>query len=428
MALDVLRALHNTGCTMEARSIASCVKNEASRYSKKSSNKDKGKKKKEKKMKVTGTRHAFKLVTEPLMFGKAVAMIFDHIDPYITSHFLVIANCSSAEKFLEMKIYYKGKWSREFIHYNESQENPYNIRPCQLYQGYRINNADIIHFYCSHRLIEIYDQDGSMIETVHQNDTIGHGVLLQRSIYKKQVYPLIIKDQLIAISQEKRLWCWRDGEEFYSPDIKEATSVAAFGDILIVLMDKKTQFVAAHQLRILNINITKSCQSDLKLKIGESRQEIEQSFKTVQVLSTQTVTRDGGTYLWCIAALDRTLVCLEVPSDISKCTEVTVFLTLILAGYPVEAYFISTSVGFLVTFTQHNAQSEAYVEHLCHYSFDGRLLGVLPCLGPGPRSFCHAHLPGDPEGGSGGLYLYMRDGHNGIMGIQLNDYHPQLLS
>ncbi|XP_062601305.1 uncharacterized protein LOC134263024 [Saccostrea cucullata] len=424
IALDILRTVHNTGCTMDAYAIAMCAKNEATTNPQKSSTKDKGKKKKEKKREMKGgRRHAYKLVTEPLMFGKAVAMIFDHIKPYIASHFLVIANCSSAEKFLEMKIYYKGKWSQEFILYSESQENPYTVRPCQLYQGYRINNAEVIHFYSSHRLIEIYDQDGSLIETVHQNDYIGHGGLLQRSIYKKQVYPLIIKDQLIAISDQKRLWCWRDGEEFYSPDIKEATSVAAFGDVVIVLMENKTQFVAAHQLRILNIDITKPCQSDLKLKIGESRQEIEQSFNTIQVLSTQTVTRDSGTYLWCIAALDRTLVCLEVPSDTSKCTEVTVFLTLTLAGSPVEAYFISTSVGFLVTFTQHSAQSEAYTEHLCHYSFDGRLLGVLPCLGPGPRSFCHAHLPADPEGGSGGLYLYMRDGHNGIMGIHLNDHH-----
>ncbi|XP_061188072.1 uncharacterized protein LOC133196158 [Saccostrea echinata] len=424
MALDALLALHNKGCGLDAITIATCVKRNTSEYSQKSSKKDKDRKKERKKPRMgKGRKHAFKLVAEPVMFGKAVAMIFDHCDPYAMSNFLVIANCSTAEKFLKMKIYYKGKWSRDFIHYNESQENPYNIRPCQLYQGYRINNAEVIHFYCSHRLIEIYDQEGSMVETVPQADTAGHGVLLQRSIYKKQVYPLIIKDQLIAINQEKRLLCFRNGEEFYSPDIENATSVAAFGDILIVLMDNKTQFVAAHQLRILNINITKSCQSDLKLRIGESRQEIEQSFKTVQVLSTQTVTRDSGTYLLCIAALDRTIVCLEVPIDTSKCTEVTVFLTLTLAGYPVEAYFISKTVGFLVTFTQHNALSEAYIEHLCHYNFDGKLLGVLPCLGPGPRSFCHTHLPGDPEGGSGGLYLYMRDGHNGIVGINLNDYH-----
>ncbi|XP_061188073.1 uncharacterized protein LOC133196160 [Saccostrea echinata] len=416
VALDVLQTLHNKGLGSKALTISNRVQYKPI-YSKNQSKTGKEWEKKENTI-VEGRKYAFNLVAEPLMFGKAVAMIFDHCEPSIIMSNFLIANCSSEETFLKMKIHYIGKWSKDFIHYSSSQENSFNIRPCQLYQGYRISNAEVIHFRRSRRLIEIYDQDGSLVKTV-----VGLEDLLQRSIYKRQIYPLIVKDQLIAINYEKRLWCFRNGEEFYSPNIREATSVAAFGDILIVLMDNKTQFVAVHQLRILNINITKSCQSDVKLRIGENRQEIEQSFKTVQVLSTQTVTRDSRTYLWCIAALDRTIVCLEVPIDMSKCTEVTVFLTLTLAGYPVEAYYISKTEGFLVTFTQHSALSEACIEHLCHYNFDGKLLGVLPCLGPGPRSFCHTHLPGDPKGGSGGLHLYMRDGHNGIVGIHLNDYH-----
>lgn len=152
-------------------------------------------------------------------------------------------------------------------------------------------------------------------------------------------------------------------------------------------------------------------------------QTIDQGFKTVQVLATQTVSRDTGPRLLCIAALDRTIVCLEAPTELSKCTEVTVTLTLSLAGYPVEAYIINQRAGFLLTFTQHNTQSKAYIEHLCHYKFDGQLQGVIPCLGPGPRSFHHAYLPGDSNEGGRGLYLYMRDGHNGIVGIKMEE-HP----
>ncbi|XP_062589882.1 uncharacterized protein LOC134251472, partial [Saccostrea cucullata] len=258
IALDVLRELYNKGHWADAMKISNRVQYKPYYlYSKKQSKKDKEAERNRKTV-VEGKKHAFHLVAEPLMFGKAVAMIFDHCEPSVMSNFLVIANCSTEETFLKMKIHYIGKWSKDFIHYSNSQENPYNIRPCQFYQGYRINNAEVIHFRRSHRLIEIYDQEGSMIGTVKENDTAG--LLLQRSIYKKQIYPLIVKDQLIAINHHRRLWCYRYGEEFYSPDIKRASSVAAFGDILIVLMDKKTQFVAAHQLRILNINISKSCQ------------------------------------------------------------------------------------------------------------------------------------------------------------------------
>lgn len=47
-------------------------------------------------------------------------------------------------------------------------------------------------------------------------------------------------------------------------------------------------------------------------------QTIDQGFKTVQVLATQTVSRDMGPRLLCIAALDRTIVCLEAPTELSK--------------------------------------------------------------------------------------------------------------
>jgi hypothetical protein len=54
------------------------------------------------------------------------------------------------------------------------------------------------------------------------------------------------------------------------------------------------------------------------LKLEEKGMAIEQRFETVQVLATQTFTRDDVSYMLCIAALDRTIVCLEVPTDLSK--------------------------------------------------------------------------------------------------------------
>ncbi|XP_048773357.2 uncharacterized protein LOC125678734 isoform X3 [Ostrea edulis] len=415
-ALNRLQILYRKGFGMQAKDIESYVHR---KYNQKTTDK-----KKKKREKTYGIKLAFKLRAAPFMFGRAVAMIFDNCIPTITSKFLVIANCSTADLFCKMKIYNINNWNLDLTYHKVQDAIPSLIRPCQNYHGYRVNNADVIHFHFQSpkMRIHVFDQEGSIVDTIPLGSSEKTDVLLKNSIYIGQIYPLIVKDQIIAINEQKRLWCRTGGEDFLSSDIENATSMAAFGDILVVLMEDKVQFVAAHQLRVLGIRLTDNSLRGSSLRIDEKRMAIEQKFDTVQVLATQTFTRDNISYLLCIAALDRTVVCLEVPTDLSKCSEVTVFLTFTLAGYPVEGYIINQASGFLLTFTQHNSLSEAYVEHLCHYSFDGKLLGILPCLGPGPRSFCHAHLPGDPESGGRGLYLYMRDGHNGILGIQLGDH------
>lgn len=412
--LQRIHALYRKGCVLNFQAIKDDV-SYWNRYDERNKNK------KRRRRPLYGQKQSYTLFAKPFMFGKAVAMIFDQSLPNYHSKLLVIANCSTAESFQKMKVYYIENWSLDLAHFKTP------IRTSQFHHGYRIKDAEIIHFTFlkPEPNIKVFDQDGSIVDTIpikHNDDDSDDGVHLKEAI-QGQIYPLIVRDELIAITQTGRLWCRRNGDNFIHIDVKEAVSVAAFGDVLIVLMENKTQFLSAHQLQVLDIRVTDSCQRSLNLKIGESMKTIEQGFKTVQVLATQTVSRPTGPRLMCIAALDRTIVCLEAPTELSKCTEVTVTLTLSLAGYPMEAYIINQRAGFLLTFTQHSTLSEAYIEHLCHYKFDGQLQGVIPCLGPGPRSFHHAYLPGDSNEGGAGLYLYMRDGHNGIVGIKMED-HP----
>lgn len=413
--LQRLHALYRKGCVLNFQDIKDDVSS-WNRYDERNKNK------KRRRRPLYGQKQSYTLCAKPFMFGKAVAMIFDQSLPNYHSKLLVIANCSTAESFQKMKVYYIENWSLDLAHFKTP------IRTSQFHHGYRIKDAEIIHFTFLNKPepnIKVFDQDGSIVDTIpikHNDDDSDDGVHLKEAV-QGQIYPLIVRDEVIAITQTGRLWCRRNGDNFIHIDVKEAVSVAAFGDVLIVLMENKTQFLSAHQLQVLDIRVTDSCQRSLNLKIGESMKTIEQGFKTVQVLATQTVSRPTGPRLMCIAALDRTIVCLEAPTELSKCTEVTVTLTISLAGYPVEAYIINQRAGFLLTFTQHSTLSEAYIEHLCHYKFDGQLQGVIPCLGPGPRSFHHAYLPGDSNEGGAGLYLYMRDGHNGIVGIKIED-HP----
>lgn len=67
---------------------------------------------------------------------------------------------------------------------------------------------------------------------------------------------------------------------------------------------------------------------------------------------------------------------------------------------------------------------DRFREEMYWISETGRLLGVLPCLGAGPRSFISATLPPRPqspgspvsaEGGrEGGLHVFFYDGKGAI--------------
>ena len=56
-------------------------------------------------------------------------------------------------------------------------------------------------------------------------------------------------------------------------------------------------------------------------------------------------------------------------------------------------------------------------------SREGRLLGMIPCLGSGPHSFCTKYLEykssrGDDEDLSG-TYTFFNDGYGGISSVRL---------
>lgn len=84
--------------------------------------------------------------------------------------------------------------------------------------------------------------------------------------------------------------------------------------------------------------------------------------------------------------------------------------------------FPSITEGFLVSTTMDtNRENKMSREHILHFDYDGMLCGILPFLGPGPRSFYPVYLPGKPElsatssdHGKSGWHVFFRDGHGGI--------------
>ena len=77
-------------------------------------------------------------------------------------------------------------------------------------------------------------------------------------------------------------------------------------------------------------------------------------------------------------------------------------------------------LGYLVVSSVfHNRQRE----DVYWLSREGRLLGVIPCLGSGPHSFCtkfleHKSSSEDDEDPSG-TYTFFNDGYGGISSVRL---------
>ena len=80
--------------------------------------------------------------------------------------------------------------------------------------------------------------------------------------------------------------------------------------------------------------------------------------------------------------------------------------------------------GYMASVTQF---PNRFREDVYWLSESGKLLGMLPCLGEGPRSFVSATLDANPalqengefqEDDGGGLYVFFSDGHGGICCIR----------
>ncbi|XP_071087347.1 uncharacterized protein [Haliotis cracherodii] len=114
------------------------------------------------------------------------------------------------------------------------------------------------------------------------------------------------------------------------------------------------------------------------------------------------------------------LIFVDVTDD-----AVEIVMDLLVPGVAVECYSISGHGEFLVSTTLQEGGS-FYREHVFHYDRHGKILGVLPFLGPGPRCFSVEYLKGwedetnaDSECGRAGWHVFMRDGHEGIIGVRL---------
>ena len=86
------------------------------------------------------------------------------------------------------------------------------------------------------------------------------------------------------------------------------------------------------------------------------------------------------------------------------------------------------SVGFMVSFSLSGDEDRDYREHVLHFDTTGTIQAILPFMAHGPRDFFSVELSENKEiqgqgdcVGKPGWYMYLNDGHGGIMCVYLGD-------
>ncbi|CAC5399341.1 unnamed protein product [Mytilus coruscus] len=153
---------------------------------------------------------------------------------------------------------------------------------------------------------------------------------------------------------------------------------------------------------------------------------------TIGILKTKMIKTVEKIIYKIVLHAETFLLVLEISEQQSnQFYEASVTIAIHLPGYPTDFCFVSRNAGFLVSWRHDKEISYMYSrQHLFHFSTEGQLLGTIPFLGDSPFSFSPVFLDGDPSiqekypgYGTAGWYVYMRDGHGGILCVKLLDFY-----
>ncbi|XP_065914709.1 uncharacterized protein [Dysidea avara] len=113
-------------------------------------------------------------------------------------------------------------------------------------------------------------------------------------------------------------------------------------------------------------------------------------------------------------AINNRLIIMKITAGLM----VAVSMDVELPGLVTEFHHIG-DIGYLVASSVFHDRQREDVYWL---SREGKLLGVIPCLGAGPRSFCSKFLDVPSENGEdlSGVYAFFNDGYGGIGSVRLS--------
>ncbi|XP_060085899.1 uncharacterized protein LOC132565279 [Ylistrum balloti] len=331
-------------------------------------------------------------------YGKTLALSFI----FESELFAMFIDCSSREGFLQPKF----KMEYHISHFGD-------IPNCR---NYKLAKSEIFYYSKSTKVgpcLLVCGQKGKVLAKIKQeedeNETVPH---------------IIGCDSLVKVTSNNRLWCWNDQNIKIDESLPPVTIVTSLECSVVVVSLRDQEYIRFVDIPSLESVSIKSVCDKKGLQISEDNLQIKAS--TVKVLTSCYRTGSDHSYQEVILGLDMNLVTLQIIQDPARSVEVIMTEVLPISGFPVEHKFVGERDGYLLSWTQMDESSNEYKEHLSYFSRDSELLGVLPCLGRGPRSFYLVYLLGDadtqkdyPGYGLPGWYVYMRDGYDGIIALKL---------
>ncbi|XP_033743673.1 uncharacterized protein LOC117329705 [Pecten maximus] len=242
--------------------------------------------------------------------------------------------------------------------------------------------------------------------------------------------------QLFGVSFNSRIWSWdmTNGQREVADEFTGVRDLDLIGVVLVVSTDYGIKFCSVprdsdHVFDSLPIMLSTEFKGT-PLTLNDEGTLICKSRERIKVTGTQREFRDGKEVYRAAVSLDNITVIMLVPTDVygprESLTPIEILMAVTLPGFGTETCFISQQSGMILGWTQHEENTKDYREHLFQVDYEARLRGVLPFLGCGPRCFLPVYLPGDkdiqskhPGHGQPGWYVFMRDGHEGIIGTKL---------
>ncbi|XP_069102130.1 uncharacterized protein [Argopecten irradians] len=310
-----------------------------------------------------------------------------------TDRCFVFLDCSSLETFLEPKVcvrnygqFYTGE------EYSNNLTTPIPNMP----------HADIVPLYDSNRYVTYFDKYGEEFDRVDLSDVKQECGIPQ--VYRNLVY---------YVNQENGLVRGLNGDGMVIEHIVYVNKMTICRNLIIMVSLEKLIFADAINCLPLEVLLTDTITPSLPNGV-----DCSDNVHNLKVIGEKEIVKDSGKYNQVAIAMDTHLVVVEVPLcedmefiEMTMCVEVS--------GTAKDVCFISSHGGVLVSVASEMCPRET----LHHFDSNGHLIGLLPGLGKGPRSFLTVMLPLNcdwEEAERKVWHIYMRDGHDGILCVALD--------
>ncbi|XP_046553464.1 uncharacterized protein LOC124262912 [Haliotis rubra] len=346
-------------------------------------------------------------IVEYLVFGKTLFLLLtcDHC-----TGVAVMFDCSTLEAFMHPKI----KVFENFVREHQQGETISRQRNNCIIHGQVmwIVLESTRNDRC--RLLHVYGQGGRLL------------MEKQLSLSEKIQTPIVHGTMLYGISPDRHsvLCDQLTGDDPITGCLVDwyIVDLLVLPSVLLVHSRGGLHILCPSSLQLKLIKVTSN---RFSLAVSSDQKMIEApNLGRVQIIGETALsdTGDDGNsrFLTAVAADNHLLLFQGQEAEVCQCIAVP--------GHAKDFCWVHNKVGFLVSVSIQDSRQANYRETLYHYNNHGDLLAVLPFLGPGPRNMFPALLPGtqkdavhDPLLRKRGWYVFLRDGHEGMMGIKLCD-------